>query len=275
MSVKIMSMVWEHAPYSENKLIVLLALADWANDEGVSWPSMERLAQKARVDRRSARRIVRTLESDEIIAIDEGGGRAKQNKYTINLTKLCSQETGTQRPSLEKEDITKEDTGGQERGTLGAQRRTLEVERGTLQPPDPLEDPLEDPPLEPSVPFSSESFTQALSAFVAHRKEIKKPLRPTGLAQLYRDLGNWGEAAATEALTSSVRNGWQGVFRPDSTKDNDAPSGYAGTEKILEDFGDWYTVMGCDGTPSKRFRTAEAFARHSAHPLEEVLKNWN
>lgn len=46
-------------------------------------------------------------------------------------------------------------------------------------------------------------------------------------------------------------------------------------EKILTDYGDWYTVEGFDGTPSKRYRTAEAFARETGRNLEEVLAKWN
>lgn len=45
--------------------------------------------------------------------------------------------------------------------------------------------------------------------------------------------------------------------------------------KILQDWGDMYTVMGADGTPSKRWRTPEAFARDKGLPLEEVLAKWN
>lgn len=46
-------------------------------------------------------------------------------------------------------------------------------------------------------------------------------------------------------------------------------------KKILTDHGDWYTIEGADGTPSKRYRTPEAFARETGRNLEEVLANWN
>lgn len=55
-----------------------------------------------------------------------------------------------------------------------------------------------------------------------------------------------------------------------------APNGFSPAgEKILTDYGDWYTVMGVDGTPSKRFRTGEAFARETGRNPEEVLPKWN
>jgi len=47
------------------------------------------------------------------------------------------------------------------------------------------------------------------------------------------------------------------------------------SEKIIADFGDWYTVEGADGSPSKRFRTPEAFARETGRNVEEVKAKWN
>jgi transcriptional regulator with XRE-family HTH domain len=145
-----MSLVWERAPYTAGSLIVLLALADWANDEGVAWPSMERLALKARIDRRSAQRIVRQLEKDGVLEIEHGGGRAKQHKYVLKMETatfcrpLCGEEKG------DISDI-KTATFDPERATSDAQRATFDPERATPTSPDPLVEPLEDPLDEPSV----------------------------------------------------------------------------------------------------------------------------
>lgn len=146
-----MSLVWERAPYTAGSLLVLLALADWANDEGIAWPSMDRLAQKARVDRRSAQRIVRQLAKDGAIAIEEGGGRAKQHRYLIqvetitNYCPLAEKETATpRRPPEIKGDIL-----DVERVTSEAQKATFDTETVTSAPPDPLEEPLEEPSVEP------------------------------------------------------------------------------------------------------------------------------
>lgn len=47
MSVKIMSFVWERTDLSQHEKLVFLALADHANDDGLCWPSLERIAVKA------------------------------------------------------------------------------------------------------------------------------------------------------------------------------------------------------------------------------------
>jgi len=211
-----MSLVWERAPYTAGSLIVLLALADWANDEGVAWPSMERLALKARIDRRSAQRIVRQLEKDGVLEIEHGGGRAKQHKYVLKM------ETATFCRPLsadEKGDISGAETAtlDPEKATSDAQRATSDPETATPTSPDPLDepsvvDPSEDPSDEP--PYKGQDFLQALAAYdrTAHQRKVKES--PEQRILLFKKLARWGEAGATEALENSVVNSWRGVFEP-------------------------------------------------------------
>ena len=84
MSIKIMSQVWETGPAKQSHLLVMLALADYANDSGTCWPSMASIAAKARVTERGARKIVRELEALGWLEIDTGGGRHGCNRYTVN-----------------------------------------------------------------------------------------------------------------------------------------------------------------------------------------------
>lgn len=220
MSVKIMSLIWERAPYTSGSLLVLLALADWSNDDGVSWPSMERLATKARIDKRSAQRIVRQLAKDGTIKIDEGGGRGKQHRYLIQL------ETVTNcRPLAEAETVTpvspitelKGDILNTERVTFQAQRVTSDTQTVTPTSPDPLEEPLEDPPVDtltPLPPFCGAEFLEALADFEAQRVESKKPLTAAGRKQLYSKLNKVDELTATQMLSDATISGWRGVWKP-------------------------------------------------------------
>jgi hypothetical protein len=221
-----MSLVWERAPYTAGSLIVLLALADWANDEGVAWPSMERLAQKARIDRRSAQRIVRQLERDGVLEIEAGGGRAKQHKYVLKM------ETAAKcRPlyASENGDISdiKTATLDPERATSDPQRATFHTETATPTSPDPLVEPSEDPsdkpsiePSEPMPPFLSKEFLESLKDYQQYRKEIRKPLRAIGLKKLYAQLGNLGEQRAIAAMDYSISRGWIGVFEEKNGNSN-------------------------------------------------------
>lgn len=67
MSIKLMSYVWEHANAKGADLLLLLALADMANDDGDSWPSVATLAKRTRLDIRRVRRMLKQLEMDGII----------------------------------------------------------------------------------------------------------------------------------------------------------------------------------------------------------------
>lgn len=63
MSIKLMSRVWDEATSLDgSKLIVMLCLADHANDEGICQPSTQEIAHRCRVTKRHAIRILSGLE---------------------------------------------------------------------------------------------------------------------------------------------------------------------------------------------------------------------
>lgn len=79
-----MSRVWETSCAKEGDLLVLLAIADSANDGGEAWPSIETLAAKARLNRRHVFRILKRLEDmGELEVVHASGHR---NRYRILLT---------------------------------------------------------------------------------------------------------------------------------------------------------------------------------------------
>lgn len=161
-----MSKVWEYAPCHENSLIVLLALADWANDDGICWPSMQTLADKARIDRRSAQRIVRKLKRDGLVTIEEGGGRAKQHRYKVETAALC-------RP-LEAQQNG--DIPNTKRATLEAQRATFPTQTATWVSPDPLVEPSEEPPVDPLRAPRDKTIQEWLPILTKERDQGRDPL---------------------------------------------------------------------------------------------------
>jgi hypothetical protein len=60
MSLRIMTRVWDvQLPHADK--LLLLALADNANDEGLCWPSVATLARKAGMDERTVQRAIGRL----------------------------------------------------------------------------------------------------------------------------------------------------------------------------------------------------------------------
>lgn len=87
MSIRLMSEVWKSAKeVKSERLIVLLALADWANDDGLCWPKMATIAEKARVSKGGATAIVSWLEENGYISVQRGVGRGNQSTYIVHST---------------------------------------------------------------------------------------------------------------------------------------------------------------------------------------------
>jgi DnaD/phage-associated family protein len=84
MSIDVMARVWNQSAAKESSLLVLLALADRADENGVCWPGVEWISQKARLkDERHVRRILRQLEDMGEIYVSLGAGRGRTSLYLI------------------------------------------------------------------------------------------------------------------------------------------------------------------------------------------------
>ena len=64
MSIRLMSQIWENRDrqLTGSKMVILLCLADHANDDGECWPSIARLAERARIDPSNVTRHINELE---------------------------------------------------------------------------------------------------------------------------------------------------------------------------------------------------------------------
>lgn len=108
MSVNIWRKVWSHPPQRQGQLLVMLALADYANDAGMCWPSVKALAAKVRMTERGCQRVLRTLAVDKHLTVDTGKGRGGCNiyrlhpdpRYTPTLGTPPTVDTPTPRPSI-------------------------------------------------------------------------------------------------------------------------------------------------------------------------------
>lgn len=91
MSIALMTLAWQTA-LPLNQKAALLALADWANDDGASLhPSIYALAERLTCSERTVQRLMRDLEVDQWIAVVgnfNGGLRGTTRRYRINVRKL-------------------------------------------------------------------------------------------------------------------------------------------------------------------------------------------
>jgi len=82
MSIKVSSAVWGLSEMKGSALLLLLAIADNASDEGFAWPGLELLAKKTRMSRRQTIRLVQEIEEFGELIVIKG---KKYNRYLINV----------------------------------------------------------------------------------------------------------------------------------------------------------------------------------------------
>ena len=87
MSILAMTWAWGLMELDQSQTLVLLALADAANDEGVCWPSQAEIGRKARLKDRAVRNQIRSLEAAGLLSVSRRAtpqGR-KTNVYHLNI----------------------------------------------------------------------------------------------------------------------------------------------------------------------------------------------
>lgn len=80
-----MAKVWESSKQSGSKLLLMLALADHANESGICWPGIESLAEKVRLSERHTKRLIQELIDEGEIEVEHGCGRGNTSMYRLLL----------------------------------------------------------------------------------------------------------------------------------------------------------------------------------------------
>lgn len=83
MSTKAMTHVWENSQQKGNALLVLLAIADMANDDMICYPGKARLSRKCRVSVRGLRVILQKLEESGELQIYHRKTGEKRNNTNV------------------------------------------------------------------------------------------------------------------------------------------------------------------------------------------------
>ena len=110
MSIKISRAVWQKSKQTSSALLVLLALADFADDQGYAWPSNSTLAIKCRFSRRYIQKIISNLlKSGEIIKANKKKGYPS-NVYFLKIAFSPDQQEDRNNRSPQDDHMNAEDT---------------------------------------------------------------------------------------------------------------------------------------------------------------------
>ena len=85
MSIRWMSKAWEETELKGNRLLLFLALCDYANDEGLCYPSIRTLSKRVRVDPRSVQRLLSGLVNDGFVQRQINQAKGGANLYQLKL----------------------------------------------------------------------------------------------------------------------------------------------------------------------------------------------
>lgn len=166
-----MSMAWRVSLQTSHKM-ALLALCDWANDEGGSLhPSIRRVAERISCSDRTAQRILHELIADgwlSVVGNANGGAPGQTRKYQINTAKLAfASVTGDKLSGVTKAETG--DIGDVERVTNEAETGDTAVTQSTIEPP------IEPPPSLSVSKLPSCPHVEILDLFGEHLPTLPQP----------------------------------------------------------------------------------------------------
>lgn len=224
-----------------NEKAVLRVMADYANEAGECWPSVETIAEEASCHRATVYRALEGLRARRLIV--RTGVRNRSVVYRLRLggsVADCDMSQGA------IQTVARRDSDGRRLRHESISESTKEPikQRKTRAdaPPEPLPDWLP---------------AEAWAAFVEHRKEIGRPLKPGAIRETIRELDKLrGDGCPpAKVMEQSIRNGWTGVFmlkddRHGTNSRSPLPTGIgrtqAGAEAVIEEIRQRTAATGLD-----------------------------
>lgn len=190
--------VWENSNSVGNARLVLLVIADRANENGECWPSVADLVSRTKACERSVRGSLKELEDMGEISVVKNGGRRGTNLYRITVNdNLVS---GAKSAPAKSAGVQNLQGGGAKSAPLGVQN---------LHPESVIES------INESVSSDGDfgaTLQNAFDTFITHRSQLKqKPYTPIGLSTLKRKLSFLSPQYALAILEAAVVRNWIGI----------------------------------------------------------------
>lgn len=139
MSVRAIDRVWRSQIKEEGELLVALALADWADDNGVCYPNQKQIAKKARQSKRNVQYVIAKLGEKKLLEWIPGKGRGNTNVYRLMFENMHSDdevmgETTAHNKAKKRADISSfEDIKGEEAAPINTEEK-VQSETEKAQP---------------------------------------------------------------------------------------------------------------------------------------------
>jgi len=213
MSIRIMSSVWESGAFDGSTLLLLLALADAANDEGFCWPSAATLMKKTRLSHATLFRSMKELVDAGWI---EKKARAGSKNVFYQFKKLSQSET------LPNANLSQ------------SEKKLSQFE---ITPTPPYRSNRKEPSSTKAASSKAVAFelpqwiaANEWDAFEEMRTKMRKPMTDRSRQMIVNEIGRLAALGSPphKVLEQSVINGWAGVFAVRQEGTNGNRQGYLG-----------------------------------------------
>lgn len=135
MSVHVTSWCWKSSAASGSTLLVALALADQADDDGLCWPSVKYLATKTRMSERAVQDRVRALvDAGEVTRLPRAG-RSNHYRFTFRPGEFRQEGGADSAPPSTPAESAEGGAGGRTGGVRAAAPITVSEPSPTHQVP--------------------------------------------------------------------------------------------------------------------------------------------
>lgn len=116
-----------------NSLLVALALADFANPEGLCWPHVGTLARRTRMTERSIHRILKQLDEEGIVLVPPGE-RSEKNPFVVGRQNVTRHQRQVGPDIRDSADLTPASGPHVEPPELNHQGTTKSLPNGSARP---------------------------------------------------------------------------------------------------------------------------------------------
>lgn len=213
MSIKMMFSAMQVKAGSPTTKMVLLKLADNANDKGECWPSYDNIAEVCEISRRSAINHIDKLIKQGLVRKEERKG-PKGNSSNVYYLTLGGEKSAPLPSENNSPDGEKSAPPPSEKSALTPSEKS--APKSVSIEPVITESVIETIEREKIVSLES------LNAFVSYRKKIKKPMTTHAVELLVAKLGGLrvDGHSPQELINDAIMNGWQSVYPKTSAQPN-------------------------------------------------------
>ena len=200
MSIRLINKVFESGTFGPTERLIMLALADHADEKGRCYPSIRRLCERTGLSERSIQSNIKKLCRQGSLRATIGGGRGNVNLYAVFPNPAANAPPHDAHPAADAHQTSQE-----MRANPAAD--APEPILTTIEPSDVIA------VATPADILAKVASSNAARSFIAYRAQVKKPLTVTGARRLAASLARISNEGGDpdDALGMAEERGWQSI----------------------------------------------------------------